>query len=253
MRFQEFIPLLALMLASCVHFAAADPVGREPGPYPPGQKLTNPIEPSPQSLKAGKAVYVRDCRVCHGEDGRGHTEMVEFLLELPPDLLDGKWKYGSSDGEIFTIIRDGTATDMIGFGEKLNDQRMWHLVNYIRSLAPKSEDEEHNLPVQEVLENPFDLDAASVRAGKAVYLRDCRVCHGEDGRGHTEMVEFLAVKPSNLIDEEWTYGSEDADLYRVIRDGTDTEMEGFGDKLSVERMWHVVNYLRSIGPKPEDE
>jgi mono/diheme cytochrome c family protein len=33
----------------------------------------------------------------------------------------------------------------------------------------------------------------------------------------------------------------------VIKDGTEYDMEAFGDRLSDERIWHVVNYVRSLG------
>ncbi|MDE2905752.1 MAG: c-type cytochrome [Acidobacteriota bacterium] len=47
------------------------------------------------------------------------------------------WQHGSSDGEIFAVIRDGVGPDfaMDAFGGPLADEEIWHVVNYIRSLA----------------------------------------------------------------------------------------------------------------------
>lgn len=123
---------------------------------------------------------------------------------------------------------------------------MWHVVNYLRSFAKKD-----GGPVAEVPENPVAYSPDSVGLGKQLYVRFCVVCHGADGRGDTEMREFLPTAPSDLTDVEWKYGGRDGDLFLVIKDGTEYDMEAFADRLSDERIWHVVNYLRSLGPKAE--
>ena len=44
---------------------------------------------------------------------------------------------GSTDGEIFVVIRDGTSADMLAYKDKLKDEQMWQVVVYVRSLGPK--------------------------------------------------------------------------------------------------------------------
>ena len=55
----------------------------------------------------------------------------------PSDLTDADWQHGSSDGEIFAVIRDGVGPDfhMPKFEGKLSDEETWHVVNYVRSLG----------------------------------------------------------------------------------------------------------------------
>jgi mono/diheme cytochrome c family protein len=55
----------------------------------------------------------------------------------PTDLTNPKvWVKGTSDGEIFRSIRDGVSA-MPSFREEIGDtDKMWNLVNYIRSLWP---------------------------------------------------------------------------------------------------------------------
>jgi mono/diheme cytochrome c family protein len=55
------------------------------------------------------------------------------------NLVDGEWKHGSTDGEIFTVIKNGVgpAFDMLPGGETLSDPQIWNVVNYLRSIAPK--------------------------------------------------------------------------------------------------------------------
>ena len=52
----------------------------------------------------------------------------------PADLTDATWDFGASDGEIFTVIRDGTSADMESYAEQISETEIWNLVNYIRSI-----------------------------------------------------------------------------------------------------------------------
>jgi len=56
--------------------------------------------------------------------------------------------------------------------------------------------------------------------------------------------------PANLTDETWDHGSSDGEIFVVIRDGTSTDMESYKDKLTEKQIWNLVNFIRSIGPKP---
>jgi hypothetical protein len=53
----------------------------------------------------------------------------------PSNLVDETWDYGSSDGEIFVVIRDGVSSDMEGYKDRLTEKQIWEVINYIRSLS----------------------------------------------------------------------------------------------------------------------
>ena len=57
----------------------------------------------------------------------------------PSYLTDAKWDRGSTDGEIFTVIKEGAGPkfDMKGFKSKMTDQEIWNVVNYLHSLQAK--------------------------------------------------------------------------------------------------------------------
>jgi mono/diheme cytochrome c family protein len=58
---------------------------------------------------------------------------------LPADFTDADWVHGGTDGEIFAMIRDGArGTAMRGFATRMKPEEMWNVVNYMRTLAPKS-------------------------------------------------------------------------------------------------------------------
>jgi mono/diheme cytochrome c family protein len=107
--------------------------------HPEAAKLKNPVKVTPESIAAGKKIYDTQCTNCHGETGKGDGKMAASITgEKPSDLSDATWKHGSSDGEIFTLIRDGSkGTGMRGFATKLKTDDLWNVVNYLRTLGPK--------------------------------------------------------------------------------------------------------------------
>ena len=101
----------------------------------PKPKNTEPK--TPESIEAGKKLYQRHCASCHGQGGKGDGGMA-LSGGTPSDLTDEKWDYGASDVEIFTSIREGVSADMLEYKNKLNDQQIWQIVNFIRSIGPNT-------------------------------------------------------------------------------------------------------------------
>ena len=101
------------------------------------QKLKNPVPSDAETIEAGKKLYQRYCASCHGQQAKGDGSMA-LAGGTPSDLTDETWDYGSTDGEIFVAIRDGVSSDMLAYKEKLNEKQIWQVVNFIRSLGPKS-------------------------------------------------------------------------------------------------------------------
>ena len=109
----------------------------------------------------------------------------------------------------------------------------------------------HHHPEAAKLQNPVAADAASVEEGHKLYTKYCSECHGDTGKGDGEMSEDLNPKPANLTDAEWKHGSTDGEIFVVIRDGVkSTGMKPFSKKMTTHQIWDVVNFIRSIGPKP---
>ena len=126
-----------IVLAVAVAVAAQQPPGTfaKKGGNPEAAKVKNPVASAAASLSAGKRSYQRLCEKCHGPEGHGDGTAVTGTQ--PPDLTDTKWDFGSSDGELFAAIHDGTSADMEGYKERMTDTEIWNVVNYVRSLAAK--------------------------------------------------------------------------------------------------------------------
>jgi len=130
--------LVVALAASAVWAAAAAGAAQstsfaKKGGNPEAAKVKNPVAAAPASLAAGKRSYQRLCEKCHGPEGHGDGTAV--TEKQPPDLTDTKWDFGSSDGELFAAIHDGTSADMEGYKERMTDTEIWNVVNYVRSLA----------------------------------------------------------------------------------------------------------------------
>jgi mono/diheme cytochrome c family protein len=124
---------LVLALAAMTSLSA-----QNPGGSPAGKALKNPVKATADSIAAGQAAYARNCRFCHGPEAKGNGPMAPKDTH-PSDLTDAKWDRGSTDGEIFMVIRDGAAPEMKmkGYKGRLSDNDMWNIVNYLRSIGPK--------------------------------------------------------------------------------------------------------------------
>ena len=113
--------------------------------------------------------------------------------------------------------------------------------------------QDNNRPVSErqpVLENPIAFSMSNIKRGKQLYAGHCALCHGGDGSGDTQMREFLKIHPANFLDQRWTYGARDGDLFKVIKQGKiDRDMPAFAHELTDERIWQTIHYIRYLGGK----
>ncbi len=102
---------------------------------PAAAQVKNPVAARPESLAEGKRLYLRYCASCHGANAEGGSG--NDLIPAAPDLTDKEWKHGSTDGEIFAVIKNGVPPElnMVPFADQLKDADIWNVVNYVRSLA----------------------------------------------------------------------------------------------------------------------
>ncbi len=80
-----------------------------------------------QRLKEGKALYLKMCAPCHGDDGRGGGWGGPDLTPVIPKR---------SDGYLFAITRAGIPGTGMRGTTLLTDEEIWAIVTYLRILSP---------------------------------------------------------------------------------------------------------------------
>ncbi len=99
------------------------------------KKLKSPVPFNTVSIGRGSTLFLRDCKECHGADGKSQVDVVANATDLTEPKY---WTSGTSEGEVFRSIRDGAGDAMPPFKEKIEDEKdIWHMVNFIRSLWPE--------------------------------------------------------------------------------------------------------------------
>src|SRR5262245_28223659 len=105
------------------------------------------------------------------------------------------------------------------------------------------------------LKNPVRATPASLKTGQLLYEKNCRQCHGTKGKGDGTLAP-TNPRPADFTDEKWDHGSSDGEIYTVILNGAppppgqkESMMKGT-KTLSPTEVWQLVNYIRTLGPKP---
>ncbi len=107
------------------------------------RQAKNPVPLTPQILEEARAHFADHCAICHGNDGKGQTEMGQHMYPRAPDMTLAATQ-SLSDGELFSIIENGIRlTGMPGWGNGTAEsgRGSWTLVHFIRHV-PKITPEE---------------------------------------------------------------------------------------------------------------
>jgi mono/diheme cytochrome c family protein len=98
------------------------------------QEMSNPIDADKNSISEGKTLFKQHCKVCHGKAGEGDGYKAEKLQVNPSDLSLDDIDI-QKDGELFYKIKTGR-DEMHSYSVVLEENDIWNLVNYIRTLYP---------------------------------------------------------------------------------------------------------------------
>jgi len=83
--------------------------------------------------------------------------------------------------------------------------------------------------------------------GKAIYEKNCVICHGAQGRGDGPGAAMVRPKPTNFASPE-SRKKSDAELLKTIESGSPgTPMAPWKEALSPQQIQDVLAYVRSLG------
>ncbi len=82
--------------------------------------------------------------------------------------------------------------------------------------------------------------AADAAAGKAVYEKSCKMCHGADGQGNPGMAKMLKITFRALGSKE-VQAQSDADLKKTVTQGAGKmkPVAGLNDKQVADLIAHI--------------
>jgi len=143
----------SLCVAGLLILSGAARLGLSAAPQgpPPGGAQESPVAKlTPEDVATGKQIFAAQCSGCHGFDGSG---------QLGPNLHGVEARRG--DAGIFSVVRNGTGAMPPVMA--LNDQRVWQVVSYVRTLGDIG---------------PVEAAKGDPAKGKEVYDQNgCSLCH----------------------------------------------------------------------------
>jgi len=99
----------------------------------------NPVTPTQEARDRGKALYITNCGLCHGNEGAGDGKVGELCAPAPP-AIGTKAKYPNhtkGDGYFYYNIYSGK-NQMPPFGYKLNPEEISSIILHLRELQAKN-------------------------------------------------------------------------------------------------------------------
>ena len=95
------------------------------GNQPPASDLKNPLPlDSANSADGLKVFSAMNCDGCHGGGALGW---------VGPSLVDGRWRYGGTDGALYQSIFYGRPRGMPAYGGIMSPGAIWKVVAYLRA------------------------------------------------------------------------------------------------------------------------
>jgi len=94
----------------------------------------SPTGYSAKSIALGHNIFLEHCALCHGAQARGDGPAAQSLPIKPADLT-AEHIYGHADGDLFWWIGHGIGQAMPAFGDVLNDDARWNLIDFIHANA----------------------------------------------------------------------------------------------------------------------
>lgn len=188
----------------------------------------------------GKKIYmVKACMACHGKDGR--NAMLDY-----PNIAGQDEKY------LITQITDILAGDRLGSPDATGNPRAKGMQGAL--LSPSGDTNVPRISPEEIkqvakwlseqepaeLQAPKEpLDPASVEAGKDLFKKKCKACHGDEGLKPLKGNPYLAGQKRNYIltqlqdiKSQARETKKTKPMYGIVKKMTDEEFASLADYLS---------------------
>jgi mono/diheme cytochrome c family protein len=178
----------------------------------------------------------------HGEEKHKHD------LEKLPAKPEGMIEFGKKSAPGSEYMQSPPAKDM-----DHSQHDMGHM-NHGKESDPFLKRGAHDMGN---LQKPKTKAQALLNRGRNIYLHMCVYCHGRDGNGGGNATDYLYPWPRDFRKGIFKFRStptgklpKDEDLYRTIIHGVPgTSMPAWGDALSPQDTWALVNLIKSFSDR----
>jgi mono/diheme cytochrome c family protein len=131
--------ILVILIICFYIILVSFPIDTSAGEWKAPAKAANRLNPVPKnktSIKSGKQLFLKYCATCHGNNGQGDGILSWKLNPKPANLKEQAGNH--SDGDFAWKITNGKGS-MPAFKDKLSENEIWQLTNFIQSWKIKKE------------------------------------------------------------------------------------------------------------------
>jgi len=190
-------------------------------------------------------VYLKNCSICHGDNGDANTRAQSGMFPKPRDFTTAQAAIELTRERMIKSVTEGRpGTAMVGHKGRLSPQQIEDLVDFIRT------------NFMQVTAAEAGKSPAAVSLGEKVYTANCSVCHGDSGN-----TAYWAKNGLNPPPRDFTAPESQSVLTRsrmldsVTNGRPGTGMVPFESRLTKDEISAVVGYIRFkfMGVDPDND
>jgi mono/diheme cytochrome c family protein len=229
--------------------------------------------PAGPQRTSGQQLYKRHCAACHGDHGNGATWAHNSLNPPPRDFTAPAARQDLTRERMLLSVsygRPGTA--MMPFKGRLTEQEIGTVVDYVRATFIQGGESQAAVspaappaPAAPAVAPAALLPAADMSLplpqglngdagkGRQFYLKNCYVCHGEQGDGQGPRASFIKPPPRNFLAPESRRTLNRPALFKAISGGKrGTVMPAWSTVLSDQEIADVAEFVFTAFVHPPD-
>jgi len=179
------------------------------------------------------ALYLKNCSICHGDEGDGNTRARSGMFPGPRNFTTAEAAIELTRKRMIKSVTDGRpGTTMVAHKKRLSEQQIADLVDYIRSNFMQLPEAVAGAPV-------------AVSPGEKIYTDNCAVCHGDSGNTARWAQNGLNPAPRDFTSPEALHDLTRNRMVNSVTNGRPgTGMMPYKTRLSADEVAAVVGFIR---------
>jgi len=122
MKAFELVMIMSLALSAC---SAQDDASTFGVVVPLDQLASDDVR------ERGRAVFLKNCAICHGSEADGNGVRREGLSRRPPNFGNKDWRENAEPGQLYAVVSEGKRGTSMPAWPTLDDEERWAVVAYV--------------------------------------------------------------------------------------------------------------------------